>query len=116
MKKILVTGSSGLVGSEVCVHFHDLGYQVYGIDNNQRAFFFGPSGDTRWNQKRLQDRLTHFSHHELDIRERSALLTLVKRIQPDVIVHTAAQPSHDKAAVIPFQNQNNNSPIIKAMN
>jgi CDP-paratose 2-epimerase len=109
MKKILVTGSSGLVGSEVCVHFHDQGYQVYGIDNNQRAFFFGPSGDTRWNQKRLQDRLTHFSHHELDIRERSALLTLVKQIQPDVIVHTAAQPSHDKAAVIPFEDFDTNA-------
>ena len=73
MKKILVTGSSGLIGSEVCVFFAAQGYQVHGVDNNQRAVFFGPAGDTRWNQKRLQGDLKGFVHHEIDIRDRNGV-------------------------------------------
>jgi CDP-paratose 2-epimerase len=102
MKKLLVTGSSGLIGSEVCAFFAGQGFAVHGIDNNQRAVFFGEAGDTRWNQQRLQKSLPRFSHHELDIRDRSGVLALLKTLRPDVIVHTAAQPSHDKAAQIPF--------------
>jgi CDP-paratose 2-epimerase len=98
-KSILVTGSSGLIGSEVCVYFaNELDYSIHGVDNNQRAVFFGPQGDTRWNQRRLANSLAGFSHHELDIRDRTGVLDLVKKIRPDVIVHTAAQPSHDRAA------------------
>jgi len=100
--KVLVTGSSGLIGSEVCTYFHNSGHQVSGIDNNQRAVFFGPQGDTRWNQKRLQENLPGFTHYELDIRDRQAVLDLIQTIQPEAIIHTAAQPSHDKAADIPF--------------
>jgi CDP-paratose 2-epimerase len=99
---LLVTGSSGLIGSEVCCHFDSLGWSVHGIDNNQRAVFFGPAGDTRWNQSRLQQTLRAFHHHELDIRERSAVLRLMEEVRPHAIVHTAAQPSHDRAAAIPF--------------
>ena len=69
-KTLLVTGSSGLIGSEVCVYFASLGYTVHGVDNNQRAVFFGPQGDTRWNQSRLAQELKGFVHHELDIRDR----------------------------------------------
>ncbi|MEI6523518.1 MAG: NAD-dependent epimerase/dehydratase family protein [Bacteroidota bacterium] len=109
MKKILITGSSGLVGSEVCEHFASLGYKVHGLDNNQRAVFFGSSGDTRWNQKRLENSIKFFTHHELDIRDRDGILGLIKKIKPDVIVHAAAQPSHDKAADIPFDDFETNA-------
>ena len=100
--KMLVTGSSGLIGSEVCVFFSKLGYSVYGVDNNQRRKFFGEKGDTAWRLKELRDNLTNFSHNDIDIRDRSKVIELLKCIKPDAIVHTAAQPSHDKAASIPF--------------
>jgi CDP-paratose 2-epimerase len=110
MKTLLVTGSSGLIGSEVCVYFsRELGCQIHGADNNQRAVFFGPPGDTRWNQQRLQQTLPAFVHHELDIRNRTGVLALIKEIRPDVIVHTAAQPSHDRAAAIPFDDFDTNA-------
>ena len=109
MKTILVTGSSGLIGSEVCTFFHNIGYKVYGLDNNQRSIFFGPQGDTRWNQKRLEKNLEFFEHIEIDIRDRVSILTLFKKLKPDVIVHTAAQPSHDKAADIPFDDFDTNA-------
>lgn len=102
MKKLLVTGSSGLIGSEVVTHFSKLGWKVYGVDNNMRADFFGPQGDTRWNQQRLTEVFPDFTHRELDIRDRPNVLKCLEEIQPDVIVHTAAQPSHDLAASRPF--------------
>jgi CDP-paratose 2-epimerase len=107
--KLLVTGSSGLIGSEVCVHFSSLGWEIHGVDNNQRAVFFGPQGDTRWNQERLQRDLPGFVHHELDIRDRDGVLKLLKEVRPDAIVHTAAQPSHDRAAAIPFDDFDTNA-------
>jgi CDP-paratose 2-epimerase len=109
MRTLLVTGSSGLIGSEVCRHFHQLGWHIHGVDNNQRAVFFGAPGDTRWNQQRLADELQNFTHHELDIRDRQGVLHLVARLQPDAIVHTAAQPSHDRAAAIPFDDFDTNA-------
>ena len=108
-RSILVTGSSGLIGSEVCSYFGGLGYQVHGIDNNQRAVFFGPQGDTRWNQQRLERELPSFVHHELDIRDRDGVLALLAGLQPEVIVHAAAQPSHDRAAAIPFDDFDTNA-------
>ncbi|MEY3051617.1 MAG: hypothetical protein RLY31_1402 [Bacteroidota bacterium] len=108
-KKLLVTGSSGLIGSEVCKHFSDLGWEIHGIDNNQRAVFFGTSGDTRWNQRRLQESLLGFHHHEVDIRDREKVMALIAAVAPDAIVHTAAQPSHDKAALIPFEDFDTNA-------
>jgi CDP-paratose 2-epimerase len=102
MKKMIVTGSSGLIGSEVCTYFSKQGWEIHGIDNNHRAYFFGKPGDTRWNQNRLENSLQSFCHHEIDIKDRVNILDLIKILQPDVIVHTAAQPSHDLAAKIPF--------------
>jgi CDP-paratose 2-epimerase len=107
--KLLVTGSSGLIGSEVCVHFSALGWEIHGVDNNQRAVFFGPQGDTRWNQERLEKNLPGFQHHELDIRDRAGVLALLQKVKPDAIVHTAAQPSHDRAAAIPFDDFDTNA-------
>src|SRR4051794_41033317 len=109
-KTLLVTGSSGLIGSEVCGYFaRELGYTVHGVDNNQRAVFFGPQGDTRWNQERLSRELNGFVHHELDIRDRAGVLALIREVKPSVIVHTAAQPSHDRAAAIPFDDFDTNA-------
>lgn len=108
--RLLVTGSSGLIGSEVCVHFGRLGWHIHGLDNNQRAVFFGPAGDTRWNQSRLAGELgAGFEHHELDIRNRQGVLNLVRTLKPAAIVHTAAQPSHDRAAAIPFDDFDTNA-------
>ena len=110
MKTLLVTGSSGLIGSEVCTYFsQELGYAVDGVDNNQRAVFFGSQGDNRWNQQRLQQQLPGFVHHELDIRDRTAVLALIMKLRPSVIVHAAAQPSHDRAAAIPFDDFDTNA-------
>ncbi len=109
MKKLLVTGSSGLIGSEVCSYFAAQGWVVHGVDNNGRAVFFGPQGDTRWNQRRLQKELKAFTHHELDIRARAEVLRLFQQLRPDAIVHAAAQPSHDLAAKIPFDDFDTNA-------
>jgi CDP-paratose 2-epimerase len=102
-QRLLVTGSSGLIGSEVVEGFSSKGWSVHGIDNNMRANFFGSQGDTRWNQHRLVESYPNFRHHELDIRSRKGVLSLVRYIRPDAIVHTAAQPSHDLAAKRPFE-------------
>jgi CDP-paratose 2-epimerase len=109
MKSVVVTGSSGLIGSEVCAYFAGQGYVVHGLDNNQRAVFFGSDGDTRWNQRRLEATLKAFHHHEQDVRDRHGVLSLIERLRPSAIVHTAAQPSHDRAASIPFEDFDTNA-------
>jgi len=108
--RLLITGSSGLIGSEVADYFStQLGFEIHGVDNNQRAVFFGPQGDTRWNQRRLQSGLKGFVHHELDIRDRQGVLELMADVKPTAIVHAAAQPSHDRAAAIPFDDFDTNA-------
>jgi CDP-paratose 2-epimerase len=109
-KKMIVTGSMGLIGSEVSEYFLERGWQVYGIDNNQRAIFFGLQGDNSANI----DRLSRFGnayklHTNIDIRDRQAILDIIPQIKPDAIVHTAAQPSHDRAASIPFDDFDTNA-------
>ena len=100
-KTALVTGSSGLIGSEAVEHFDRLGHRVVGIDNNMRRVFFGAPGDTLWNLRRLQSVAKKFTHADIDIRDRAALEELFRRERFDLIVHCAAQPSHDKAREIP---------------
>src|SRR6476661_589059 len=99
---VLITGSSGLIGSEAVAHFDQRGWQVIGVDNNMRADFFGPKGDTTWNLRRLQSATKNFRSINVDIRDRAAVLKTVRDIAPQLIVHAAAQPSHDLAAKRPF--------------
>lgn len=97
-----MTGSSGLIGSEAVAHFDDLGEEVVGIDNNMRADFFGHDGDTTWNLEHLRRHHPRYRHHHVDVRDRQAVLDLFERERPDVVIHCAAQPSHDLAARRPF--------------
>src|SRR5206468_1753023 len=100
--KVLVTGSSGLIGSEAVEHFDLQGHEVIGVDNNMRRVFFGPAGDTLWNLERLKSATKRFTHAALDIRDRFAIEELFRTQRFDLIVHCAAQPSHDKARDIPL--------------
>ncbi len=102
MPTVLVSGSCGLIGSEVALFFARQGFQVHGIDSNHRAIFFGPEGDTSWVLGRLEREIPGYKHQALDIRQREELLAFIDGLRPDVIIHTAAQPSHDRAAAIPF--------------
>jgi CDP-paratose 2-epimerase len=99
---VLVTGSSGLIGSEAVTFFDKMGFKVTGVDNNMRADFFGPKGDTSWNRQRLEANCSNFGHVTLDIRDRQAVDELFKKNEFELIIHAAAQPSHDLAASRPF--------------
>jgi CDP-paratose 2-epimerase len=100
--KILVTGGSGLIGSEAVEYFDRRGHDVYGLDNNMRQEFFGPAGDTTWNLRRLKEVTRHYTYINLDVRCREQVFDLFNRYCFDLIIHCAAQPSHDKAASIPL--------------
>jgi CDP-paratose 2-epimerase len=100
--KILITGSSGLIGSEAVEYYDRQGHDVVGIDNNLRQFFFGPAGDTTWNLKRLQSVTRAFRPLSIDIRNREGLSDLFKAERFEMVIHCAAQPSHDKAKDIPL--------------
>ncbi|HET8938539.1 MAG TPA: NAD-dependent epimerase/dehydratase family protein [Polyangiales bacterium] len=107
--KLIVTGSSGLIGAEAVLHFAQRGHTVYGIDNNLRKFFFGPDGDTSRVLSMLQERAPGFVHCPEDIRDREAMLRIVREVKPDTIIHCAAQPSHDLAARVPFDDFDTNA-------
>lgn len=100
--KVLVTGSSGLIGSEAVGLLDAQGHEVWGIDNNLRREFFGPQGDTGWNLERLRRTTRRFHHTALDIRDRAAVSEYFKAHSFDLIIHCAAQPSHDRARDIPL--------------
>ena len=102
MSTALVTGSSGLIGSEMVVTLDREGWAVHGVDNNMRREFFGPDGDTTPNLDRLLQVTERFEHHGLDVRDRGGVTRLLADVRPDLVVHCAAQPSHDLAAKRPF--------------
>ena len=108
-KTLLVTGAAGLIGSEVATFLAAEYEVVHGVDNNMRATFFGPQGDTVWRRQELAAKLPNYKHHEVDIRNRAEVLALIEACKPDVIVHAAAQPSHDLAAKIPFDDFDTNA-------
>ena len=99
---VLVTGSCGLIGSEVSVYFGQLGYPIVGVDDNHRAVFFGAEGDTSSSLERLRRDIPSYRHVALDIRDRNGVAELIAEVKPGLILHAAAQPSHDRAAAIPF--------------
>lgn len=100
--QVLVTGSSGLIGSEAVRYLDAKGYDVVGVDNNMRRDFFGPTGDTVWNRDLLLKETKRFRHLALDIRDKDGIFDLFRRESFDWILHCAAQPSHDRAAAIPI--------------
>jgi CDP-paratose 2-epimerase len=101
-RRVLVTGSSGLIGSETVEHYSRQGWEVHGIDNNMRRVFFGLQGDTLWNLERLRRVVPRFTHHDLDVRDRVGVMALFQGTRFDLVVHCAAQPSHDRAGEIPL--------------
>ena len=104
MSIALITGSAGLIGSESCKLFHEKGLEIVGIDNNMRAYFFGEDGSTQWNREALESTLTNYQHCAIDIRDASAIDQLFAEYgrSISVVIHTAAQPSHDWAAREPL--------------
>lgn len=102
MSNILITGSAGLIGSEAVEFFCLKGYEVFGIDNNMRQVFFGAEGDTSWRKQTLQKAFKNYHHLDFDIRNSEAVSNLFKTHAFDLIIHAAAQPSHDWAAKDPI--------------
>ncbi|AWK15584.1 NAD-dependent epimerase/dehydratase family protein (plasmid) [Candidatus Fukatsuia symbiotica] len=102
MSILIVTGSGGLIGSEVIETLAPEFDLAIGIDNNMRASFFGEYGDTTRRRRHLETNVSNYRHYDLDVRDRDGLISLVRKNPPDLVVHAAAQPSHDLAARIPF--------------
>jgi CDP-paratose 2-epimerase len=104
MKVVIVTGSSGLIGSEASRFFLQNGFSVVGIDNNMRAYFFGEGASTKWNQEKLENENAGYRHYSADIRDYTVLEKIFSEYNTSIaaVIHTAAQPSHDWAAKEPF--------------
>ena len=104
MKTVLVTGSSGLIGAEAVRFFAPKGFRVVGIDNDMRRYFFGPGASTEWSRRQLEAELLDYKHYDADIRDQDAMVRIFAEYGSDIdlIIHTAAQPSHDWAAQEPF--------------
>ena len=101
MKTVLVTGSAGLIGSEA-VRFCEKDFAVHGVDNNLRQYFFGVDGDTSWMREKLLKEEKRYTHYAMDIRDEKSISALFREHRFDLIIHTAAQPSHDWAAKEPL--------------
>jgi len=102
-KKALITGSAGLIGSESARFFANLGFEIHGIDNDMRKYFFGDEASTEWSKNALMKSLKDkYKHYSVDIRNNNLVEEILKKHTFDIIIHTAAQPSHDWAAKEPL--------------
>ena len=101
---VLITGSAGLIGSEATCFFHERGFDIVGVDNNMREYFFGADGSTTWNRAQLESGLVNYRHRTIDIRDAAAIDALFAEFGTAIklVIHTAAQPSHDWAAREPI--------------
>lgn len=102
MGNVLVTGSGGLIGSESVKFFANKGFFVFGIDNDMRRYFFGDEASTTWNLSRVMKVIPSYIHHSIDIRDKKAVEEIFQKTRFDIVIHCAAQPSHDWAAQEPF--------------
>lgn len=104
MSVVLITGSAGLIGSEAVRYFAELGHHVVGVDNDMRQYFFGEEASTLWNRDELLEQFDNYSHRDVDIRDETAVKEIFQHYGSDIslIIHAAAQPSHDWAATEPF--------------
>jgi CDP-paratose 2-epimerase len=104
MTVVVITGSAGLIGSEAVRFFGNLGLDIVGIDNDMRKFFFGEEASTDWNRKRLEAEVEKYKHYNVDIRDYNKIKEIFERFGKSIslVIHTAAQPSHDWAARDPF--------------
>jgi CDP-paratose 2-epimerase len=120
MSVAVITGSAGLVGSEAVTYFASLGMEIVGIDNGMRAQFFGEAASTRWVRERLEREVVAYRHYDVDIRDSAGICKIFERYKKDValVIHTAAQPSHDWAASDPNTdftvNANGTSMLLEA--
>lgn len=101
-KTVLITGSAGLIGSQAVRFFAEKGFKIIGIDNDSRKYFFGQSASTAWNKRKLEKDIKEYTHHNVDIRNQKKIEEIFKSNKMDLIIHTAAQPSHDWAAKEPL--------------
>jgi len=102
MKHVLVTGSAGLIGSQAVQYYCERDCDVTGIDNDMRSYFFGESASTKWNADSLKKSCSNYTHVDADVRDETAMNALFSKKPFDLIIHTAAQPSHDWAAKEPL--------------
>ncbi len=104
MNIALITGSGGLIGSESVRFFANKGFEIVGVDNNMRKYFFGEGASTEWNVARIKENVENYRHHDADIRDEQAMKKIFNDYGSDIkiVIHTAAQPSHDWAAKEPF--------------
>lgn len=104
MSVVIITGSGGLIGSEAAKFYHEQGYDVVGIDNDMRSYFFGETASVNWNIEKLKENYPNYRHHNIDIRDFEAISKIFSAIKGNIscIIHSAAQPSHDWAAKEPL--------------
>ncbi len=102
-KTAVITGSAGLIGAESARFFAAQGYHIVGIDNDMRAYYFGKEASTDWSNDQLKKELgAQYTHYSADVRDHAKIEGIIKKHQPDIVIHTAAQPSHDWAAKEPY--------------